>query len=740
MKLLARALLWIGASLQAAPGTYAGAVPSEPAPDSVLNTAMASAETSLREAEPEVAESHYRDALHEGFLLLGATQLADGRPEEARSSLLRAASVALDPRRARLALAQVDLGRGQAASAAQIITDVLARHPDDLEARRLLVQARVANGQPEVAVQELEEARGLAPQDPELTYLLATGYLRLGQPARAEALFALVLAQRPLAATHVLLGRAYRDAGEYAHARRELQAALRQDPRARRAHYYLGMVAVLEEGVAKLDEAIGEFEAELRLAPDDLVVHLRLGMALVEAQQASEALPHLERVTRASAPPSEAWLYLGRCLAALERHEDARPALERALVLARQQHASEVHLGSVHYQLALALRKLAAHELAAQHFAEAARLSAARAQSARERLASYLAGTENTPSSFAAAASDVPPGLPPASSTGLRRLEAGVVHVLARAYFNLGIIQAQDERFARAAQLLASAAELAPAFPQVQYSLGVARFNAGDFEGALAPLTRASTDAAPEAGVGRLLALAHFNLEHYADAAELLRDDPRRAGDVSLQYTYGLALVRSGRAAAAEREFSRLIASHGEAPELQVVLGQAHAQQGDFPAAIEALRAALRLRPGVPEANGALGFIQLRQGQLPEAEQSLRAELAVRPTDARAQQLLATVLDLQGRPDEALTLLRAALRAKPAFADARYLLGKLLLARGQAAEAAEQLVTAERLAPEDANIHYQLAQAYRALGRQEDSEQQFARFRALKDKQREAQR
>ena len=51
---------------------------------------------------------------------------------------------------------------------------------------------------------------------------------------------------RPIPQTHVLIGRAYRDAGEYERARAELQRPLAQDPGVRRAHYYLGMVALAD--------------------------------------------------------------------------------------------------------------------------------------------------------------------------------------------------------------------------------------------------------------------------------------------------------------------------------------------------------------------------------------------------------------------------------------------------------------------------------------------------------------
>ena len=79
-----------------------------------------------------------------------------------------------------------------------------------------------------------------------------------------------------------------------------------------------------------------------------------------------------------------------------------------------------------------------------------------------------------------------------------------------------------------------------------------------------------------------MLALASLNVEDFAKAVELLRDDPQRDTDPSMQFAYGVALVRSGRAAEAEATFSRLVAAHADSAELNVVLGQAHAEQGDY--------------------------------------------------------------------------------------------------------------------------------------------------------------
>jgi Flp pilus assembly protein TadD len=316
--------------------------------------------------------------------------------------------------------------------------------------------------------------------------------------------------------------------------------------------------------------------------------------------------------------------------------------------------------------------------------------------------------------------------------------EEARLSALARAYLNLGVMQAQGQRFARAVEHFERAAEIAPDFPKVQYSLGVACFNAREFGKATGPLAQALLETPEDAGLKRMLALSWLNTEAYDKAAELLRADPGLATDPSLQYAYGLALVRSGRGREAQAVFAGLLARHGESPELRVVLGQAHAQQGDYESAERELRGALASKADVAEANATLGVIYLKQGKLKEAEAALRAELRTSPGDVKSQHNLAAVLDLEGRPDEAQPLLRAVLKTKPDFADARYLLGKLLLAGGAAPEAAEQLEAAARLAPEDANIHYQLGQAYQKLGRTDEAQQQFEIFQKIKDKRRES--
>jgi tetratricopeptide (TPR) repeat protein len=319
-----------------------------------------------------------------------------------------------------------------------------------------------------------------------------------------------------------------------------------------------------------------------------------------------------------------------------------------------------------------------------------------------------------------------------------RRLELRqrVRDALARAYLNLGVIEMKRGRFAPAAELFQKAAELDPDLPQVQSSLGTAYFNAREFDKATPSLSRALAATPRDGALKRMLAMAWLNTKAYDKAADLLRDDPELDANPSLQFAYGLALVKSDRAAEAERVFSQLIARHGDSAEVSVLLGQAYAQQGDFDSARESLQRALRLKPDVAEASATLGVIYLKQGKLAEAEEALRAELKTQPGDVKSQQNLAVVLEMEQRGEEAIALLRGVVKATPDSADARYLLGKVLLGQGAATEAVEHLEAAARLAPEDASVHYQLGRAYQKLGREEQARQKFELFRQLKDKRR----
>src|SRR5205823_942854 len=142
-------------------------------------------------------------------------------------------------------------------------------------------------------------------------------------------------------------------------------------------------------------------------------------------------------------------------------------------------------------------------------FAEAQRDSAARAETDRERLSRFMADSES-PSDTAPAVPLEAPALAGTTAAARAALLRHITGVLARTYLNLGVLQAQAQRFGRAAAFFEQAAAIDPALPRVQYSLGVAFFNSGDYTKAASALKRVA-DAEPQnADARRMLAMAFF--------------------------------------------------------------------------------------------------------------------------------------------------------------------------------------------------------------------------------------
>ncbi len=729
-------------------------------PAATLRAAIRQAEQALAEGEIEIAESRYRTALLEGWLLLGALAREDGRLEDARAAFEHAAASAVEVRRPHMSLALVELQLDGAERAVSLLRGLKKQNLSDAAVRRLLPRALMAAEQVDEAIQEMEEVHILHPQSLENTYALARAYLGQKRFEDAAALFTELAERRPIAQTHVLIGRTYRDFGRWQRAHQALETALELDPQVRRAYYYMGSVDLFAQGLDILDEAMEHFEAELRVSPEDPMTNLYLGAALVEKRRYQEALPRLEAASRLIEGRPDPFQFLGRSHLALGRFDEAAVAFRRALEIAeavpRQAAAKdsadrrERQLSSLHYQLAQSLRRSGDEAAAATHFAAAKQSSAQSAEGSRDLLEIYLTGEESEEN---LTASTWPLEISPFSGVGPQErtaVEKAVSRSLVQAYFNLGVMQTKTGGFARAATLYARAAELEARPPRrgasggsprrganegspgLQYALGTTLFNSGQFEQAAAPLQRALGDTPDDENLRRMLALAWFNSHSYEQAAELLRDDPGRGANPALEYTYAVALVRSGRAAEAEPVFARLLVENADWPELNVLLGQAHAQQDDYDAATKYLQRALELKPDVAEAQGTLGDIYLRQGKLAEAEEALFGELRSHPGDTRTKYTLAVVLDLNRKPEAALEVLGQLLEAKPDLADGRYLLGKILLARGNPEEARAQLEAAAELSPEDANVRYQLAQAYQRLGQRDKARREFDEYRRLK--------
>jgi tetratricopeptide (TPR) repeat protein len=670
-------------------------------PAAALDQMLSAAESRLAAGEIDAAERQYRVVLFEGWLLMARLERLAGDVPEARKSLAKASRVIPQDAGAAVALASAQLEFGEAAQAVATLNEHGNKDATDVGTVRLFVRALAMAGQEEQAVQKLDQAVGAVSGDPEVAFVLATDYLWLRRVEVADRLLAQVVAYRPVAETHVLVARAYRDMGEYDRARQQLQQALKKDPSVRRAHYYLGTLALGDPAAEgdRVQKAIAEFREELRIANEDPLVLDQLGMALIEAGRPEEAVSALERAVRLE-PRATYFDHLGRAQIAAGRPAAAVESLRRALDVAGAYGETHSELETVHYRLGTALRTLGAgHEQeASEHFAEARRLAAHWTDNTQQ-----LTALETGPVGRSREAASLTPSVetPPVGYRSLaqrRTLEAHVRSALARSYLNLGVIRTRLQQFAQAAELFEAAASVDPQLPGVQYALGVSRFNAGGFAGAAAPLAQAVAQDAGNRVARRLLAMVSINGELYAEAIDLLQNDPDLKADPAIEMALGIALAHGDRSAEAEAIFVRLLREHDPSPPLFVGLGWALAYQGRFEPATAAVSKAMALNSSAPEGRSVLGFIQLRTGRLVEAEESLRADLVAHPEQVVSQRLLAAVLLARGRGDEAIPLLRAIVEAWPDAPDARLRLSEAYTKLGKTELAKEQMEAYRRLA------------------------------------------
>jgi tetratricopeptide (TPR) repeat protein len=75
------------------------------------------------------------------------------------------------------------------------------------------------------------------------------------------------------------------------------------------------------------------YEKTIELAPDDFDTYNDLGLAYLYTNRPEKAIENLRRGTEVNPSYQRVWLSLGFALMSLERHEEAKPALEKAIEL-----------------------------------------------------------------------------------------------------------------------------------------------------------------------------------------------------------------------------------------------------------------------------------------------------------------------------------------------------------------------------------------------------------------------
>jgi protein O-mannosyl-transferase len=391
------------------------------------------------------------------------------------------------------------------------------------------------------------------------------------------------------------------------------------------AHTYLGFA--LSKSPAHVSEAIAEYQAGLRIAPEVSEAHNYLAIALATMPgRESEAIAEFKWALRLNPRIADAHSNLATLLAkAPGRLPEAIAEYEAALRLTPES-------AEIHYDLGLALAKTPRLPEAITEFRTALRLKPESAEM-HYNLGLVLAETPAVPDAIAE------------YQTALR-----IRRDYAEAHYGLGLVLARIP------------GRLPEAIAEYQAALRL-RPNDAMAHNALGNAWSEMPDRLPEA-------VAEFQ------AALRLQPD-----FVEVHNNLGIALAQlPGRLPEAIAEYETVLRAKPDFAGAHFNLGNALAQTpGRRPEAIAEYEAAVRAQPGFAEAHNNLAdALAQTPGRTAEAIAEYEAAIRARPDFFQAHFNLGLLLaSLPGRRSEAVGHFESALQLNPDFAPARAMLERL---------------------------------------------------------------
>jgi tetratricopeptide (TPR) repeat protein len=750
---------YIVAGLAAIVWSSLARIQAERNPAKDLQALFEAANTALSAGDLASAETHYIDAIEVGLHQAAQLSLSEGKVDEASAYLDSALKLKPNDTETQVGAAGVWFRNGDVRKAKELLQSVLAREPNHARAHGLLGRIYMSENDPDDAIQELHASIKLE-DDFETEYFLGIAYLKGKKLEMADSWFQQLQSKMGnSAALHVLFGRAYLITKFPQKAIAEFEKAIALDPQYPRAHAFLGY-AYLEfyhdEGYPK---ARTEFEREIRVHPNEYRAYELLGISDVSLRDYAGAETALLHAIRLEPKEATLYFYLGETYSATNRTQAAVRELDKYTKMVgtpEDQKAREA--SQAYYLLGQDLRRLGREQEARKALARSQQLRESKfkydvkhifdqnkvpdeenqARSVSDRVADVLGeGSPEKQGPQNMVQQGLPAGAvskPPAADTetqAARQYRASLGEVLGSCYNDLGVMRAKDSKFPEAAEFFKHAAAWNPDLAGLDRNWGLATFRAEMYKEAVPPLER-HLKTHPDDSISRqVLGLSYSMLENYAKVVEVYRpflEDP--PDDPGLLLAWGTALVRT-RQPDAERIFRRLLEQNNDNASVHLMLGQAYAQQEEYPNALAEMKTALQLDPLLADAHYYAGIVYLDTSDFDSAEREFRAELQLRPTHTLATYHLGYALLSQGHPKDSVPLFREVIKEQPQYEPAHFELGRALLEQEEIDGAIQSLEVAKKLVPDHDAVYFLLSRAYRRAGRTQEAVQALAAYQKL---------
>jgi tetratricopeptide (TPR) repeat protein len=446
------------------------------------------------------AEAEFAAILAEGYLRLGKIHSTQGHYKEAIEAFDAALSYQPDSETVLVELAIAHFGAAQYEKGIEPLRKALAHNPQNIAAHHVLGKTYFMLGDSAKAAGELEVAMNLAPHDVDLAYTLGVAYLVGRKVDSARKLFDKMLTEfgdQPQ--LHVVIGRAYRESGLLPEAIGEFRKAIALDRSFPRAHYYLGLTYLLDEGQPKLNEALEEFKTELAANPDEYLAHYYLGVGYLVQRKWEVAIASFERAAAIQPNNPDPYFQLGQAYQELAKHEQAIAVLRKSIELNPSFAHNKYQVTTAHHRLAQSLLKIGQAEAGQKELQLSSDL---KAEAFKQEQESYkgkaktvvsASGEPNNkspvPGAVESSASEAN-GLDQKARQELKASEVYYTRVVAAAHNNIGLLRAERQDFRAAAQQFALAAKWDPQQEGLDYNLGLAYYKSEWYQQAVAPLEK----------------------------------------------------------------------------------------------------------------------------------------------------------------------------------------------------------------------------------------------------------
>jgi tetratricopeptide (TPR) repeat protein len=283
----------------------------------------------------------------EGYLNFGLAEEQAGQLDKARAALQKALQLKPGLRGANLFLGTIAYRQNRFKDAEASLLEETRLDPQSAKAFMWLGVCRLAQDNPQGAIAPLDKAYALDPTDVDILYHRGRAYLLVAN-ASYDAMFKL---DSDSLRVHQVLGEAYAQAYRNNEAIGEFELTVKMAPRQPGLHEELGDQDWI---TGQTDKAAEAYREELRIDPSAVSAMYKLGSLLVQGQDPAEGVGLLRSALRLNSSLSDAHYYLGVGLIGTDQDEAA--AHEFQLAIAAD--PSSDRAMSAYYKLSQVYRRL----------------------------------------------------------------------------------------------------------------------------------------------------------------------------------------------------------------------------------------------------------------------------------------------------------------------------------------------------------------------------------------------